>query len=47
MSIKDKVDAKNAKIDADNKNGKAGISGQLQTRIENIEKFLGWREEEE
>mgnify|MGYP000881678872 CR=1 FL=1 len=24
--------------------GKAGVNGQLQKRIENIERYLGWRE---
>lgn len=36
---KAKIDAK----DAANAAGKAGVNGQLQKRIENIERFLGWR----
>jgi hypothetical protein len=32
-----------AKWEAIKAAGKSGISGQLQTRIENIEKYLGWR----
>ena len=45
MGIKEDIDAKNDKIKADNARGKAGIQGQLQDRIENIEIYLGWREE--
>jgi hypothetical protein len=45
MGTKEDIDAKNAKIKADNARGKAGVSGQLQERIENIEKYLGWRDE--
>ena len=45
MSVADEVAAKNAKVKEDNVRGKAGIQGQLQERIENIEKYLGWREE--
>jgi hypothetical protein len=47
MGVKEDIDAKNAKIKADNERGKAGIQGQLQDRIANIEKYLGWRKEDE
>ena len=46
MTVEEEVTAKNAKVKADNERGKAGIHGQLQDRIENIEKFLGWRDEQ-
>jgi nucleoid-associated protein YgaU len=32
------------KRNTDKANGKAGIKGQLQQRIENIERYLGWRQ---
>lgn len=38
--IQTAVDKKNAAHAA----GKVGINGQLQERIENIERFLGWRD---
>jgi hypothetical protein len=43
-ALKAKVDAAIAKRNTLTANGKAGINGQLQTRIENIERALGWRE---
>lgn len=42
-TLKAKVDAAIAKRNDLQTKGKAGISGQLQARIENIERFLGWR----
>lgn len=45
MNLKDKIVAKNTKVKSNNEKGKAGINGKLQDRIENIEKYLGWRDE--
>lgn len=47
MTVEEEVAKANQKKKDDETRGKAGVHGQLQKRIENIEIYLGWREEPE